>query len=80
MLNEIDADTTVIPGHGPVTNYQALEDYISMLSTVRDRIRALIDDGADLEAVVAAKPTAEFDERYGDPAGLINRAYASLSR
>ena len=80
VLAEIDAGTTVIPGHGPVTDYQNLADYIAMLSTVRERIATLIEDDADLEAVVAAKPTAGFDERYGDPGLLVNRAFASLSR
>lgn len=80
VLAEIEAGTTVIPGHGPVTDYRSLADYITMLSTVRERIAMLIEDDADLEAVVAAKPTAEFDERYGDPGLLVNRAFASLSR
>lgn len=79
-LAEIDAGTTVIPGHGPVTDYESLADYITMLSTVRGRIAMLIEDDADLEAVLAAKPTAEFDERYGDPGLFVNRAFASLSR
>ena len=80
VLAEINAGTTVIPGHGPVTDYESLADYITMLSTVRERIASLIEDDADLEAVLAAKPTAEFDERYGDPGLLVNRAFASLSR
>ena len=80
VLAEIDAGTTVIPGHGPVTDYESLADYITMLSTVRGRIAMLIEDGNDLEAVIAAKPTAEFDARYGDPGLLVNRAFASLSR
>jgi hypothetical protein len=63
-----------------VADHQTLVDYVAMLTTVRDRIVELMADGADLAAVVAAKPTAEFDARYGDPAGLINRAYLSLSR
>ncbi len=80
VLAEIDAETTVIPGHGPVTDYQTLADYITMLSTVRDRIVKLMENGADLEAVMAARPTAEFDERYGDPRLLIDRAFSSLAR
>ena len=80
VLAEIDTETTVIPGHGPVTGYQDLADYIAMLTTVRDRIATLIADGANLEAVIAVKPTADFDERYGDPALLVNRAFTSLSR
>ena len=77
---EIDEDTTVIPGHGPVTDYQALTDYIHMLNTVRAAIMDLMAEGADLEAVLAAKPTAPFDEAFGDPSGFVNRAYTSLVR
>ena len=80
VLAEIDEHTRVIPGHGPVSNHQGLADYIDMLATVRDRIAKLIAQGADLEAVIAAKPTADFDARYGDAALLINRSFTSLSR
>lgn len=81
VLAEIDEDTTVIPGHGPVSDYQGLADYIDMLATVRDRIAGLIADGADLDAVMAAEPTADFDERYGENSALlINRAYMSMTR
>lgn len=80
VRDELNEQSTVIPGHGPVTDYQALVDYIHMLTVVRDRIQAMIGDGKSLEEVVAAKPTAEFDERYGDPAMLVDRAYASLSQ
>jgi glyoxylase-like metal-dependent hydrolase (beta-lactamase superfamily II) len=78
VRDELNEESMVIPGHGPVTNYQALVDYIVMLTVVRDRIQAMIDDGKSLEEVVAAKPTAEFDEQYGDPTMLVDRAYASL--
>lgn len=80
VLAVIDEQTTVIPGHGPVTDYAALVAYIDMLKTVRDRIVKLIGEGADLEAVYAAEPTADFDEAHGDPSGLINRAFTSLTK
>ena len=80
VLNVIDADTVVIPGHGEVTDYAKLAAYIDMLKTVRGRIVKLIDGGSDLEAVIAAKPTAGYDESYGDPAMLVNRAYTSLTK
>ena len=53
---------------------------VAMLTTIRDRIAALVQSGATLEQVVAARPTAEFDEREGDAANFLNRAYTSLSR
>lgn len=78
VLAEIDAETKVIPGHGEVSSYGDLQAYIAMLSTVRDRIAAMIEDGMELDEIMAAKPTGEYDARYGDPALLIDRAYHSL--
>jgi glyoxylase-like metal-dependent hydrolase (beta-lactamase superfamily II) len=80
VLEEIEPGTVVIPGHGPVSDYQGLADYVMMLRTIRDRIASLISTGASLEQVIAARPTAEWDEERGDPARLIDRAYASLAR
>ena len=53
----------VIPGHGPVTNYDGLKEYIAMLKGVRAKLAALIKKGATMEEVMAAKPTAEWDAR-----------------
>jgi glyoxylase-like metal-dependent hydrolase (beta-lactamase superfamily II) len=80
VLEQIDATYTVVPGHGPVAAYQDLADYVAMLTTIRDRMAALIGSGATLEQVVAARPTAEFDAQEGNPASFINRAYTSLAR
>jgi glyoxylase-like metal-dependent hydrolase (beta-lactamase superfamily II) len=80
VLTELDEDAVVIPGHGPVTDYADLARYTEMLQSVRDRIAAMIEAGATLEQVIAAKPTAAWDAAYGDPAAFIDRAYASLSR
>jgi len=80
ILKRLDEDSIVVPGHGPVLGYDDMVDYVTMLETVRDRIDNSINDGMSLEQVIAAKPTAEFDEKYGNPGMLIDRAYMSLSR
>jgi len=80
ILKEIGEDSVVIPGHGPVATYADLEDYVSMLKIIRERIAGLIADGATLEDVIAARPTAEWDAVKGDPIQLLDRAYASLTR
>ena len=36
-----------------------------MLESVSGRIRQLIKDGRKLEEIVEAKPTADFDEKWG---------------
>jgi cyclase len=80
VLAQIDSDYVVVPGHGPVANYQALADYVAMLTTIRDRMKALIDSGATLQQVTAARITAEWDQKKGDPASFLNRSYTSLTR
>ena len=80
VIDAIDTQTTVIPGHGPITDYQAMVDYVTMLKTVRGRIADMISAGKTLQDVVDAKPTADFDERYGDSTIMVDRSYASLKR
>ncbi|MFT5578145.1 MAG: cyclase [Paraglaciecola psychrophila] len=79
VLKAIDETTTVIPGHGPVTDYQTLQQYVAMLSTTEQRMRSLIDTGATLQQVQDANITAQWDEKMGDNSGFINRAYMSLT-
>ena len=81
VLERIDENTVVVPGHGRTATYDDLERYVEMLVTVRGRLAALIADGATLEQVVAAQPTKEWDERYGNPTTFfLDRAYKSLAR
>ena len=78
VLGVIDQQTKVIPGHGEVSDYAGLASYIAMLKTVRLRVNELIADGKTFEQILAAKPTAEFDATFGDPAMFLNRTHASL--
>jgi cyclase len=64
-LGLADEDTVVVPGHGPLSNRAELSAYRDMLAGFRDRIAALKAAGKSLEEVVAARPTAEFDEALG---------------
>ena len=64
-------DTKIVPGVGAVSSRADLVAYRGMLVTVRDRVAALVRDGNSLEEVVAAKPTAEFDARWGSPDHML---------
>lgn len=80
VLAEIGEDTRVVPGHGPVTDRAELARYVELLEIARSRIVALIEAGADLDAIIAAAPTADLDAEMGDPGLFLNRAYVSLTR
>ena len=82
-LGLADADTRIIPGHGPLSNRAELESYHAFLVKARDNVQALIDQGLDLEEAIAARPTAEWDEQLGGvwikPGQLVTFIYNSLS-
>ena len=61
----VSDSTIVIPGHGPVGNKAGLIEFRDMLLTIRDRVAAMKESGKSMEQVVAAKPTADFDDRFG---------------
>jgi glyoxylase-like metal-dependent hydrolase (beta-lactamase superfamily II) len=80
VLEALEPGATVVPGHGPVSDYDGMAEYAAMLRTIYERISTLVEDGASLEQVIAARPTSDWDEARGDPSGLIDRTYASLTR
>ena len=57
-----DDDTIVVPGHGPIGDRQDLIDYRRMLSDSRDRVKALMDQGQTLDAIIAAQPNSDYDQ------------------
>jgi glyoxylase-like metal-dependent hydrolase (beta-lactamase superfamily II) len=62
--------TIVIPGHGPIGGKAEMIEYREILATIRDRVAALKGEGKSLHEVVAAKPTAAYDAKWGR--GFVN--------
>ncbi len=83
VLALADADTKIIPGHGPLADRASLRAYRDMLVAVRDRIRGMVHDGRSLALVQAAKPTAPFDATWGtgfiSPEKFVEIVYADLA-
>ena len=78
--------TMVVPGHGRIADHAEVVYYRDMLTIVRDRIQDLIEKGMTLDQVKAARPTRDWDARYGRETGawttdmFVEAAYQSLSR
>jgi glyoxylase-like metal-dependent hydrolase (beta-lactamase superfamily II) len=58
--------TIVIPGHGAVGTRAQLIEFRDMLVAVRDNVAALKKQGKSLDEIIAAKPTAAFDAKWGN--------------
>lgn len=61
----VNDQTIVIPGHGPIGGRPGLIEFRNMLAIVRDRVSALKKEGKSVDEVVAAKPTADYDAKWG---------------
>ena len=61
-------DTIVIGGHGSIGNKSKLIEFRDMLVTIREKVSALKKQGKSRDEVVDAKPTADYDAKWG---GLI---------
>jgi hypothetical protein len=74
----------IIPGHGRVTDEWEVAEYRDMLVIIRDRVQALIKSGATLQQALAARPTADYDPRFGATTGtwttdmFVEAVYTSL--
>jgi len=61
VLGIVDANTKIVPGHGPLATRADLERYRDMLVTAADRVRKLKASGKSLEESIAAKPLTDLD-------------------
>jgi len=64
-----EGGTYVVPGHGYLSDEHEVLEYRDMVVIVRDRVKAMIDAGATLAQVKAARVTADYDTQYGANAG-----------
>lgn len=82
IIVRINEDTKIIPGHGPASNFAEFMAYRDMLAAIVERVKKMIDDGKKLEDIIAARPSAEYDEANAGfiPADdLVKFVYEDLS-
>jgi cyclase len=65
VLSLCDDATKIIPGHGPMASRAELKAWRDMLATIGERGGKLAAAHKSLDEIKAAKPTAEFDAKWG---------------
>jgi len=79
-----EGGTVIIPGRGRISDVADVANYRNMVYIIRDRIRDLKQKGRTLEQIKAAKPTLDYDGRYGATTGawttdmFINAVYQTV--
>jgi glyoxylase-like metal-dependent hydrolase (beta-lactamase superfamily II) len=77
-----EGGTMIIPGHGRLCDQFDVVDYRNMVMIVYERIQDLIKKGNTLEQVKAARPTRDYDHRFGQNGAtdrFVNAIYTNLT-
>lgn len=64
LLAVTNADTKIIPGHGPLSDRARVKAYHDMLVVMRDRMKKEIAAKHTVDQVLASKITAEYDKDW----------------
>jgi glyoxylase-like metal-dependent hydrolase (beta-lactamase superfamily II) len=81
-----EGGTMVIPGHGRLCDEHDVFEYRNMVTIIRDRIQDMVQKDMTLEQVKAARPTLDYDPRYGSTTGFwttdmfVEAVYRSLKQ
>jgi glyoxylase-like metal-dependent hydrolase (beta-lactamase superfamily II) len=71
-------NTKILPGHGVVVTRAEIATQRDLTIELQKRFTDLIKRGMTLEQVVAAKPTADLDAKYGSSERLIPAFYNAV--
>jgi glyoxylase-like metal-dependent hydrolase (beta-lactamase superfamily II) len=77
--------TWIVPSRGRLSDTADVASYRNMVTIIRDRVKDMIGKGMTLAQVKAARPTMDFDGRYGSTTGswttemFVEAVYRSLA-
>ena len=80
-----EGGTMIVPGHGRLSDMADVAYYRDMVTIIRDRVQDLIKKGQTIDQVKAAKPTRDYDPRWGAATGawttdmFVEAVYKSLT-
>ena len=80
-----EGGTMVVPGHGRIGDEADVVEYRDVMTIIRDRIQDLASKGMTLAQVKEARPTFEWDARYGMKTGewttemFVEAAYRDMA-
>ncbi len=80
-----EGGTRILPGRGRISDEFDVVEYRDMVTIVRDRVRSMMGRGLTIDQVVAARPTIDWEPRYGATTGawttamFVEAVYRSLA-
>jgi glyoxylase-like metal-dependent hydrolase (beta-lactamase superfamily II) len=66
IVKMTDAQTKIVPGHGPVATKADVQKFHDVLADVNGSVSALIKQGKTADEVLAAGPSKKYDAEFGN--------------
>jgi len=79
LLKQVNEKTIIIPGHGALSNKKDLQDYNTMLLTVRGRVADGIKSGKTLDQIIDSNPVKEYNSIF-DKIEFVRFVYDSIKK
>lgn len=78
MLEKVNDATVLIPDRGGPLQKADLQAQHDMLADLYEKMKVAARDGFDAQDMLDAKITADYDERWGDPAEFVDETYRGM--
>jgi glyoxylase-like metal-dependent hydrolase (beta-lactamase superfamily II) len=71
-------NTRIVPGHGVVSTRLDVMEFRDMVIDVKAKVAEMVARGLTYAQVQAARPTAPYEAKWGDPERFLTAVYAQL--
>ncbi len=78
LLTKVNATTVIIPDRGAPLTKADLQAQHDMLNDLYTKMKAMAQEGLNDRDMLAAKVTADYDERWGDPTEFLHESYRGM--
>lgn len=72
------AETKIVPGHGVVSTREDVIEFRDMVIDVSERVGDLVAQGLTYDEVAEARPTEQYEAKWGSPERFLTAVYAEL--
>ena len=79
LIGMAGPNTKIVPGHGEVSTREDVMEFRDMVLDVKAKVQPMIAQGMNYDQVLAARPTAPYEAKWGDPERFLTAVYAELA-
>lgn len=78
LAGKAGPNTQIVPGHGVPSSRADVLEFRDMVIDVKNKVAEMVQRGMTYDQVAAARPTASYEAKWGDPERFLTAVYAEL--